>query len=695
MADETVRIVVEGEDKASSVFNTVGGAIGGMGKIAGGLLAGGLGIATGGVLALSAAAYGFIDSATEGQNVAAQMDAVLKSTGGAAGMTKDELLSLATSLQTTTKFEDEATAAAENILLTFTGIGKEVFPDVTKTALDMATALGGSATEKAMMLGKAFNDPIKGMSALQKSGVVFTDEQKKMVTQLEKSGDTIGAQKILLAELQKEFGGSAEAAGNTFSGKLAILKNTLGDVGETIGGALLPVASQFLDTVIKPMIPQIQKLADQFVQWIQGPDVAAFFKGISDAIATVDWTGLITGIATIADSFGKFVSGDYAGAFDLISQGVQKIFQSFGASQGTLDAISTGIQTFFNFVRDNWPAIQGALEGIGIALAAAGIVSIIAGIIAAFNPVTLAIMAIIAIAALLGAAWNTDWGGIQEKTQAVIDFLTPFVQGFLDGIQAFWKANGEQIMSTVKKLWDTIFTTTVQVVGWLITNISNFLTTIRTWWAAHGDEVKAIVKTLWDGLQSIIQGFINFVKPLIKAFQDVQKGDWFAFGEDIRKAWDTAWENLKKIVVTAKDALITLIKDLIAKIIDVFTKTNWEDVGTNLMNGISNGIHNMVGKLVEMAKSVANAAVNAIKGVFHQSSPSKVGIDIGENFGGSVGMGMVNSIPLVTEAASAVASSAITTTRSTVNQFYLSGYEYQNKGNMVGDVKTLELLYGR
>ena len=215
-----------------------------------------LAVAVGGVALAS------IKDAAEAEASLAQLDAVLKSTGGTAGMTKKSLTDLADGLEKTTKFSAESTQAAESLLLTFTNIGKDVFPEATRTALDMATALGGEPKDQAIALGKALNDPIKGVTALTKVGVSFTEEQKKSIKAMQEHGDVAGAQKIILAELAKEFGGSAEAAGKTFAGQLIILKNAMGNVTETLGAALLPKLTEFMNWVT----PHLPAIADFFTK---------------------------------------------------------------------------------------------------------------------------------------------------------------------------------------------------------------------------------------------------------------------------------------------------------------------------------------------------------------------------------------------------------------------------------------------
>jgi hypothetical protein len=129
--------------------------------------------------------------------------------------------------------------SGENILLTFTNIGSSVFPQATKSMLDMAQSLKMDVSSAAMMLGKALNDPIAGVTALRKNGVQLSDEQNNLIQSFMAVNDIAGAQGIILGELQKEFGGSAEAAGKTLNGQLIILKNTWDDVKRTIGTPLL------------------------------------------------------------------------------------------------------------------------------------------------------------------------------------------------------------------------------------------------------------------------------------------------------------------------------------------------------------------------------------------------------------------------------------------------------------------------
>jgi len=273
MANLNIEIQISARDQASSVLKGIQGSLGAIGGFARGALALGFGAATAAAGALGVGLGISIREAMEAQEVQAQLANVLRSTGGVAGVTADMANELANSLMGVTRFGDEAILSGENMLLTFTNIGKDVFPEATEVMLDMSQALGQDIKSSAIQLGKALQDPIQGVTALRRVGVNFTEDQQKMIESMVESGDLMGAQKFILQELQTEFGGSARAAGETFAGQLDILKNSLLNVAEGIGTALLPIAQDFLQNTILPMLPAIQELAEKF-----GTLVTTLFK---------------------------------------------------------------------------------------------------------------------------------------------------------------------------------------------------------------------------------------------------------------------------------------------------------------------------------------------------------------------------------------------------------------------------------
>lgn len=215
--------------------------------------------AAGTVIGAGVALVGFLTDAVKNagdlQNVETQTNAVIKSTGDVSGVTAASIDKLAESLSTTTTFSRDTVQAAENMLLTFTKIGKDVMPQATQTVLDMSQALGQDTKSSAIQLGKALDDPIKGITALSRVGVTFDQDQKNLIKTYVAHGETAKAQAIILKELQKEFGGSATAAGTTLGGSIAILHNKWDELTATVGEKVIPIISSLVST-FAPIIEQ-------------------------------------------------------------------------------------------------------------------------------------------------------------------------------------------------------------------------------------------------------------------------------------------------------------------------------------------------------------------------------------------------------------------------------------------------------
>lgn len=191
--------------------------------------------------AATVAAIGLTVAAYREQEVQEnKIKALIEATGGAAGYTSGELVKMAEGLQAVTLFGDEVVMEGQAMLLTFTKIGREVFPMAAEQALNMATVLGMDVAGASKILGKALNDPIEGISALSRAGVQFTEEQKKTIEALVRTGDIAKAQAMILGELEKKIGGTARAAAEG-GGQFEQLKNVFGDIMEEIGKNFMPL----------------------------------------------------------------------------------------------------------------------------------------------------------------------------------------------------------------------------------------------------------------------------------------------------------------------------------------------------------------------------------------------------------------------------------------------------------------------
>lgn len=356
MSDREATFDVIAHDRATSTLDKVGGGFGRLGKLAGGVgktVALGIGtVAAGGVVALGAAMVQGVKDAASYQTLAAKTAAVLKSTGNVAGTSVGHIQELAGSLESLSGVDEELIINSQNVLATFTDIrneagkGNDIFDQAAKSALNMSTALGTDLQGSTVQLGKALNDPIKGVSALSRVGVSFTEQQKKTIKSLVESGDKMGAQKLILAELNKEFGGAAEAAGSGFNGSLARLQDTLGDTGRALGEKLLPHITDLFNWLN-------DKLPKAFA-WIQ--DV---------------WESVSTAFST-KDPFGRFTDGAYK--MQRVGYSLRVAYDKLKETVGKFSDWLTGklIPAVQTAVRDALPKFKEALDTLKKAFSGSG-----------------------------------------------------------------------------------------------------------------------------------------------------------------------------------------------------------------------------------------------------------------------------------------------------------------------------------
>lgn len=269
---------------------------------------------------------------SEYQVVAAQTNAVLESTKGVANVTGESLQDLASDIQSTGAVSDESVKEMGNMLLTFrdirneAGEGNDIFDQTVRIGADMSRALGQDMKNSALQLGKALNDPIRGVTALQRVGITFNDQQKEQIKTLQESGDMLGAQKIILGELEAQFAGSAEAYGNTLAGQFDKIKNSAGDVMEEIGRTLFGKGEgsetpEWLSGLLTTVNDRLQELVVQ-VPEAKEAFVAAFstgeLTGAGGFIGAVEKAGLAIGVTKDAATnlWGAFQEGGVTGVVD-------------------------------------------------------------------------------------------------------------------------------------------------------------------------------------------------------------------------------------------------------------------------------------------------------------------------------------------------------------------------------------------
>lgn len=293
MRTTTRRVVAEGDKAGRGFANRMRvGLRAGFGPIRGMVSGWGAALGVGfGLTALTAATNDFIGEAREAAKVGRITEQRIRSTGKAAGLTAGQVGKLAERLSGLAHVDDDVIQGGANMLLTFTKIRNvgpdRIFDQATAAAIDLAAAMNdgevsASGLESAsIQVGKALNDPIRGVTALQRVGVSFTAQQKEQIKTMVEAGDVVGAQKLILAELRTEFGGTAAAAADA-DDKFRVWA---GNVKERLGAALLDLKDrvlagvmQFVDGTLIPGLNNAQ------TWWNRNKDAV---KGLADVLASI------------------------------------------------------------------------------------------------------------------------------------------------------------------------------------------------------------------------------------------------------------------------------------------------------------------------------------------------------------------------------------------------------------------------
>lgn len=161
------------------------------------------------------------------------MARTLQNTAGMAEFTVGELKRYASEAQSISIFGDEKVMEAQTRLMQMNSVTGDAFRQTRAVALDIASATGQDLTSVMQTLGKAMQDPVKGIRQLREYG---TDPAlKDRIEQVVAAQGREAAQLILLTDLQKRYQGAAEEAAGTIAGAFAQNRNAAGDLKESFG----------------------------------------------------------------------------------------------------------------------------------------------------------------------------------------------------------------------------------------------------------------------------------------------------------------------------------------------------------------------------------------------------------------------------------------------------------------------------
>lgn len=459
--------------KAQSNLNKFGGGMTklgtGMQSLGNGMTMTGVGLTTltagavAGVMGLAKIGEASLVAEKRLLNITKSMDLF----GNNAGIVNDRLLKLADTQSRQLGIDDDIIKNTMSKLMTFKELAATAddvggsFDRATMAAINMAAAGFGDAEGNAIQLGKALNDPIKGITALNRSGITFTETEKEMIAEMVNSGKILEAQDYMLKAVEKQVGGTA-AATATASGKMKVAWD---EMWESLGIKMLPAFDRFGKVMIEKIIPAFEKI-------ISKVDVDKLFTTIGDTLEDVVLPALEKLFTKIEDGLEWYNKQDDA-TKEWIAKAIMLV-AALGPVLMVLGPIISSLGTLLIII----PQISAAFGGLTLAAAA---------------PVA-ALVALIAAAALLYKNWDT---------------ILPELEKVGTSLGDAWYETGQKIKTTFQNIVQWVkdlavkFTTPFVKIG---NAVGRFVANIKRWF----DQIKKFG-------QGIINAPINFVNSAASA----------------------------------------------------------------------------------------------------------------------------------------------------------------------------------
>jgi len=336
-----------------------------------------------------------------------------------------------------------------------------------------------------VQVGKALNDPVQGITALHRVGVSFTEEQKSVVESLMETGDAAAAQQLILAKLERQFGGSAAMAAQTFSGRMVVMSERIEDAKGAIGDAMLPLLMELTDVFNDDMLPVIK---------IVTANIAEFFEGIrknGGVMATID---------NLKKSFGNLVATNPI---------LQRIIELGGELWKTFDTLLSGIKVL---AAD--PALQ-KWEGFAVQILEKVAIIILDVVILAFQALRVAIDVVVQVIKIFANAMEPIWSVVYPKIIAALTAISQLLRGDFAGA---WTT----VKNIVVGAWTELFNKISSILSDITKLLSNFIKDILGPAISIG---KAIVNGIATGIMqakaSVEKALKSVIDEAIKKIKDM------------------------------------------------------------------------------------------------------------------------------------------------------------------------------
>jgi len=319
----------------------------------------------------------------------------------------------------------------------------------------------------------------------------------------------------------------------------------------TFNTDVLPWLQNFITSDVIPSFASLKQgimdVTSNFIQLAKEIPIEEIISFLQDGA-----TKLLVAITQLIDSFGKFLSENNqlitflivaVGAFISLNKAIGPLIAGFLTLQSALlvlgNALANGFVTLVLFAGKVIVLGKSVLTLKSIILGLKSAIALLGG------PITI----IIALIALLAAAWITDFGGMRDTLQPVVDAIQTFASVIVNRIlPAIMNLSGST-MRFIRSLMGLIATVGSVVAGFL--KLGGQSVFVEMAFAALSLMVKGIIEVTVGFIQ-ILSGLLDALSAVTLLLQGDFSGAWKA-------AKDAARNAMKGVVNIMRGALMGIM----------------------------------------------------------------------------------------------------------------------------------------
>lgn len=513
-------------------------------------------------------------------------------------------------------------------------ITKDNAEQYVTTVLDVSQVMG-SVESASFLMSTAIEDPVAAMGRAKRAGIIFSDQLKEQVKQLDKQGKKSEATALVMNRFSQATKGMAQAVADTTQGKINILKGQLSEIGEDMGAKIIPIFSKFIDKVIMPAIPTFEIIIGK---------VGEFIDKFSSSKELETFIDNVTNLSTKVQSIILIL---------MTASSTEDLMAKLGIDPSVLSSlqpIGDALQKLFDSITASMPMVLFYLQEMGQDAQEA------------FNRMSPEVIANIATA--------------------------------ISTLADIWTKHGATIMAVIEVAWRFVVATITGAALLVTTLVANFTTGI----SGLMDTVSLLMQGKWEEAWQRILLTVSLIGlNILNAFFLFMEQVLSIAGtnlEEFQNTWFSVFKMIQIIMDYIENTIRNKLNEIIGNVRGRFLEMlatirsfyqSFIDAGAYLVQGIINGINSKVGGMISALETMVGSAIDAAKRLAGIYSPSSVArFEIGQPLGEGMALGIMDTYGIVSKAMRSVVGGAVSTP-ATGNQYNssnsTSNYNFQMSAN--------------